>query len=78
MNCNEVLDKLADYLDEEAREELCRQIEEHLRHCHDCQIEVDTVHKTIMLYQSDRSVEMPMKASTRLQAALTREYSKGG
>ena len=78
MNCNEVLDKLADYLDEEAREELCRQIEEHLRHCHDCQVEVDTVRKTIMLYQSDRSVEMPMQASTRLRTALAREYGGGG
>ncbi|NJD17728.1 MAG: zf-HC2 domain-containing protein, partial [Gemmatimonadetes bacterium] len=64
MNCQEVLDQLADYLDEDARAELCRQIEEHLTACHDCQVVVDSVKKTIVLYQSDRRVEMPVRVSS--------------
>ena len=59
MDCTEVKDKLADYLDEEALQELCRAIEEHLSHCRDCKVEVDTVRKTIVLYQSDSELKTP-------------------
>ena len=54
VDCNEVLDQLAEYLDDDARAELCRAIEEHLSQCHGCKIEVDSVRKTIVLYQADR------------------------
>ena len=74
MDCNDVLQQLSDYLDDEAREELCRQIEGHLSQCHDCQVYVDTVKKTIVLYQSDRRVEIPVSVASRLEMALSREY----
>jgi hypothetical protein len=77
VTCQEVLDQLADYLEEDVRAELCRQIQDHLTQCHDCQVEVDTVRKTIVLYQSDRRVEMPVHVTARLRAALTREYGSG-
>jgi len=35
---------------------------------------VDTVKKTIVLFQSDREVEVPVAASTQLRAVLAREY----
>ncbi len=74
MDCQEVLDQLADYLDDDARAELCRQIEEHLAKCRNCQVEVDTVKKTIVLYQMDSRVEVPVRVTAELQAALAREY----
>ena len=74
INCDEVLDSLSEFLDAEARADLCREIEEHLRHCHDCQVEVDTVKKTIVLYQSDRVTEVPLTTSHRLRAALSGAY----
>jgi len=77
VDCTEVLDKLADVLDEEARQELCRAIEEHLSQCRDCQVEVDTVRKTIVLYQSDQRVDVPAAAMSRLHAALAQEYRRG-
>ena len=77
MNCNEVLEQLGDYLDEDARAELCRAIEEHLHQCHNCQVYVDTVKKTITLYQADRAVEVPLHVGTRLSAAMAREYDRG-
>ena len=76
MDCTEVRDQLSDYLDEEAREEICRAIEEHLSHCPDCRVEVDTTRKTIVLYQSDREIEMPAGLRARLMAALAREYGR--
>lgn len=78
MNCNEVLEQLGDYLDEDARAELCRAIEEHLTRCHDCKIYVDSVKKTIVLYQSENTIEFPVVANARLQAALAREYRLNG
>lgn len=76
MDCNEVLQQLSDYLDDEAREELCRQIEAHLTQCHDCQVYVDTVKKTIVLFQSDRKVEIPVSVASRLESALAQEYQR--
>lgn len=77
VNCNEVLEQLGDYLDEDARAELCREIEDHLHQCHDCQVYVDTVKKTIMLYQSDRSVQIPVNVGSKLAALMAREYRDG-
>lgn len=78
MNCEEVLSQLSDYLDDEAREELCRAIEAHLHACHDCQVEVDTIKKTILLYRAERPMETPVAVSGRLQSALSRAYSEPG
>ena len=74
MDCNEVLEQLAEYLDPDARTELCLLIEAHLKQCQDCQIEVDTVKKTIVLYQADRHITTPIAVSARLQAVLARAY----
>ncbi len=76
MDCQEVLDQLADYLDEDARQELCRSIEAHLAKCRNCQVEVDTVKKTIILYQAGSRVEVPVRVTAELQMALAREYQR--
>ena len=76
MNCNDVLQELGDYLDEDQRNELCRQIDVHLQQCKDCRFYVDTVKKTIVLYQADQSVELPVMVSSRLAAALGQEYGR--
>jgi len=74
VDCSQVLEQLADYLDEESRQELCRAIEQHLAQCRNCSVEVDTVKKTIMLYQADRRIEAPRSVTVQLEAALAREY----
>jgi predicted anti-sigma-YlaC factor YlaD len=78
VDCSEILDQLADYLDEDARAELCRAIEAHLARCQDCRVEVDTVRKTIVLYQNERHIAVPTAAAARLMAALSNEYGSGG
>ena len=78
MDCNEVRDKLGDYLDKEMLAQICLELEDHLKHCRDCTVEVDTVQKTIKLYQADsgRSFEVPIRVTQRLEQALAREYDK--
>jgi len=75
VDCNEVLEQLSDYLDEDARAELCKAIDEHLHMCRDCRYYVDTVRKTVVLYQADRRIEVPMKVTALLHAALSAEYA---
>ena len=77
IQCDEVLEQLSEYIDEDTRAELCEAIQEHLSRCRDCQIMVDTVKKTIILYQSGSSIEVPTSATARLSAALARVYGPG-
>jgi len=74
VDCNEVFEQLADYLDEDARADLCRTIEEHLGRCGDCRLYVDELRKTIVLYQADREVPLSPAIQSRLEAALARAY----
>lgn len=77
MDCSKLLEELSDYLDREAREDLCRAIEEHLKSCHDCRIVVDKTRKTILLYQSDHLQPVPAAVNVRLEQALSQEYRAG-
>jgi len=78
VDCNEVREKLGDYLDQEMLTQICVELEDHLKHCRDCTVEVDTVQKTIKLYQADtgRSFEVPVRVNQRLEQALAREYGQ--
>ncbi|TMQ69922.1 MAG: zf-HC2 domain-containing protein [Candidatus Eisenbacteria bacterium] len=76
IDCDQVLDQLSEYLDEEMRAELCEAIKEHLARCQDCKVMVDSVRKTIVLYQKHSTIELPMQATVKLSAALAREYGR--
>ena len=75
VDCSEVLEQLSEFLDSDAQAELCRAIEQHLSRCPDCSVYVDSVKKTVVLYQADRDVAIPVKVSAGLQAALARAYN---
>jgi predicted anti-sigma-YlaC factor YlaD len=72
------LEQLGDYLDKDAREELCKAIEAHLVRCRDCRFEVDTLKQTIVLYQNEEAVAMPVTVRSSLRAALAKEYEGPG
>ena len=78
MDCTEVMEQLSDYLDENVRAELRKAVDEHLKGCHDCSYYVDTVRKTVVLYQADKRLEVPMRATAKLHAALAAEYARSG
>ena len=48
-DCRRMLGELSKYLDGEASEELCAEIEQHMANCEDCRIVVDTLGKTVLL-----------------------------
>ena len=51
--CNELLGSISEYVDGSLREELCRELEQNLSECEDCRVVVNTMKKTIELYQTD-------------------------
>ncbi len=68
--CDQLKSQLPDYLDGEAREAVCRQIEEHLATCEDCRIVVDTMKKTITLYRNAPREDVPSDVHARLVHVL--------
>lgn len=50
-DCHLLLDSLSDYIDGALGEELCSQIERHMAGCENCRIVIDSLRKTIYLYQ---------------------------
>jgi len=61
LSCQEVVDQLADYLDEAAHAELVSAVDLHLGACRHCQVEVDT----------------PASLAAKLEAALHQAYLGG-
>ena len=69
-NCRDMLGGLSDYLDGEASDELCAEIERHMAGCDKCRIVVDTLGKTIFLYRELPRPEMSEDARRRLYQSL--------
>jgi predicted anti-sigma-YlaC factor YlaD len=68
--CAELQAQLPDYLDGEAKEAICRAIEEHLASCEDCRVVVDTMKKTIALYRAAPRAQVPTEIHHRLVRVL--------
>ena len=78
LSCQIILNNLSDYLDGELEPELCADIERHIDTCQDCQVVINTLKKTIQLYQvRDRDETLPPEMWRRLYAKLNLEdYAK--
>lgn len=69
-NCQTLLEGISDYVDGIAKDELCRELERHFSTCENCRIVVDTMKKTIYLYQSTSKPDMPPMVRERLFKSL--------
>jgi anti-sigma factor RsiW len=70
MKCKEMLGALSEYIDGELDESLCAEIEAHMRDCPDCQMMIDTLRKTVLLYRTQSKPEVPGDVKSRLYAVL--------
>ena len=70
--CHALLGSLSDYVDGTLSEELCEEIDRHISECQDCNIVVDTLRKTISLYQisAEENCECPDGVRERLFKTL--------
>lgn len=73
-NCRDLLGTLSDYVDGELEAELCAQLEQHLAGCENCRVVVDTLHKTVLLYQTTAAKSgVPQGVRQRLFSRLDLE-----
>lgn len=68
--CRSLLEHLSPYLDGEAEEQICREIEQHMASCENCRVVIDTLAGTVRLYQEHGHSRLSGEARTRLYAAL--------
>jgi anti-sigma factor (TIGR02949 family) len=70
-SCHHWKDSLSEYIDGELSTELCAEIDRHMEHCENCRIVVDSLRKTVYLYQhSAEENAMPEDVRERLFARL--------
>lgn len=70
-HCQELLSSLSDYVDGDLNPELCAELERHLQGCERCRVVVDTLKKTVELYQeTSAEVAVPTAVRERLFARL--------
>jgi anti-sigma factor (TIGR02949 family) len=66
-HCHALLGNLSEYVDGVLEEELCAEIERHLEGCDNCRIVIDSLRKTVSLYQTTaQSDAMPEEVRERL------------
>jgi anti-sigma factor RsiW len=70
-NCHDLLTSLSDYIDGDLPPGLCAEIEKHMAGCENCRIVVDTLRKTVTLYQEvQEPAELPAGMRERLYRRL--------
>ncbi len=52
MNCEELVERLSDYIDGALAPALQAEVERHFASCHDCHVVLDTTQCTILLYRA--------------------------
>ena len=71
LDCKDILENLNDYIDGDLDVMLCGEIESHIQACSNCRIVVNTLKKTIHLYQMDgQETTLPHDIRKRLFASL--------
>lgn len=69
--CKDLLSSLCDYVDGDLSPELCTALEKHMKECPRCRVVVDTVKKTVELYQETvDDTQMPEDVRERLYLRL--------
>jgi len=59
-DCSYLLGSLSEYVDGTLGEQLCEEIERHVADCDDCRVVINTLEKTVYLYQSTADQEKPI------------------
>ncbi|MFZ1938733.1 MAG: zf-HC2 domain-containing protein [Terracidiphilus sp.] len=70
MTCTEFLAILDDVIDESVAAQTRAEIESHLKTCGHCEVVLNTVRKTIEIYQCHELYELPADVSSRLHSAI--------
>jgi RNA polymerase sigma-70 factor (ECF subfamily) len=75
-DCREYLENLCAFVDGEADDSVCREIEKHLADCPDCRIMVDTLRQTVRLCREGKEEHMPEALKARMEEMLARKWKE--
>ena len=78
MKCQDLLNMLSEYVDGTVDPAICEEFERHLAGCNPCQVVVDNVRQTIVLYRQGQPYELPRAFRQRLHAALRARWKGAG
>jgi predicted anti-sigma-YlaC factor YlaD len=73
VTCKDFLGELNEYLDEECRGEVRKELEDHLNECPNCWVICDTTKKTIEIYRGLEAFPIPTGVHDRLLDALRKK-----
>lgn len=74
MTCEELLERLNEYVDGGVNPEICKDFERHLAGCNPCQVVVDTIRGTITLYRDGAPVGLPVEFRDRLRRVVREKW----
>ena len=66
MNCEQLLQYLSDYIDQDLDEELTSEAQVHLASCHNCRVVLDSTQQTIFLFKEQEKRTIPAQRRQRL------------
>lgn len=75
MKCEELLALLNDYVDGTLAPGFCEEFQKHLEGCNPCQVVIDNIRQTIVLYRNGAPYDLPVSFRKQLHA-LVREHWK--
>lgn len=76
MTCTEFLAILDDVIDESVAAQTRAEIEAHISSCGHCEVVLNTVRKTIEIYQCHDLYELPAEVSVRLHTAIKQRCTR--
>jgi anti-sigma factor RsiW len=71
-----MLEGLCDLLSGEENTTLCEEFKKHLAGCEHCRVVVDSLKKTVRVYQGEAEVPLPAEFREALDKALKRQWEK--
>lgn len=74
--CAEYISDLNDYLDGTLDLTLCREIEEHVGHCNNCRIMIDTMRQTVILCRGGVEEKLPDSLERKLKGVLRARWEE--
>ncbi len=74
--CPDYLRNLNDYLDGTLDPGICREIDEHVGHCDNCRIMIDTLRQTVKLCRGGQEIPLPKALEDRLGQVLKDRWNK--
>ena len=78
LSCNQVIDLLCEYLEDDVTPDLREQIDDHLRRCRDCSTFLEQYQNTTSICRETLAREMPAELKQDMLVVLRDQLEKTG